>query len=95
MSNGHITITQTNLISNSPSLTCRTQVLDLGPLPSGPYDVAWTTTENFISLPTPQIRVRTLSFAIQSPTGIPTADREVLLLMVVAFGIIAMWRLRN
>jgi len=75
----HIEITQTTLISLSPTLACRVQVLDLGMLAPGTYDVAWTTTENFLTVPGTNIRTRILSFVILPPEAIPAVNRYVLL----------------
>ena len=70
-----IDLTQTNLISLSPTLTCRVQVIDLGSFSPGNYNVTWRTTEHRLSLPTPQIRIRILSFEILPAAAVPTVNR--------------------
>jgi len=91
----HIDITQTTSIAPSPTLTCRVQVLDLGMLPPGRYDVTWTTTENNIALPATNIRIRTFSFVILPAEAIPVANRYVLLLIACGFSLVGIWRLRS
>jgi hypothetical protein len=84
----HIDVTQTNHVAPTlPTITCRVQLLNLGTLPVGNYDVTWTTTENIaIPYPATNTRVRTLAFTILTATAIPAMSDRILLLlaMVVA-----------
>jgi len=91
----HIDITQTTSIAPSPTLTCRVQVLDLGMLPPGRYDVTWTTTENNIAVSAINIRIRTFSFVILPAEAIPAANRYVLLLIASALSLVGIWRLKS
>jgi hypothetical protein len=66
-----------------PTLTCREQTLDVGPLSPGRYDVTWTTIEELsppLNPPT-RTRIRTFAFVISPMEAIPAADRYVLLLL--------------
>src|SRR6266567_3775714 len=68
----HIEITQVNFVAgNLPTIACRTQLLDLGPLAAGRYDVTWTTAETWCCPIFEKTRVRTLSFVILPAEAIP------------------------
>lgn len=94
VSGNSIAITQTNTISVSPTLTCRTQVLDVGALPAGNYTVNWTTMENFIA-GVNQTRTRTLAFTIAPTASIPFTNRSMLLLTALVLSALGLWRLKN
>ena len=87
-----IRVTQTNDVAPTlPTVACRVQLLNLGILPVGKYDVTWTTTENItIPFPATNTRTRTLVFEILPAAAIPTASARVLLLFgmtVAALGV--------
>lgn len=90
-----IAITQTNSVSLSPTLTCRTQILVIGSLPAGNYNVTWTTTENLIIGPPPRTRIRTLAFAILPAAAVPAADGFVSVMIVLVLLFFGLWRLRS
>ena len=90
-----IAITQTNHVAPTlPTSACREQLVNLGLLPVGNYDVTWTTTENItIPFPTTNTRVRTLTFSILPATAIPLASDFLLFLLAVSVATIGAWRL--
>jgi len=85
ISGHHIDVKQTTSLGLSPTITCRVQILDLGLLSPGTYDVTWTTTENLVTIPATQTGIRTLSFVILPAEAIPAADRYIILLIGVRF----------
>ena len=90
----HIDVTQTNTLAPTlPTITCSVQLLNLGTLPAGNYDVTWTTTENItFPFPATNTRVRTLAIAILPATAIPTMSDRVLILLAIVVATIGALR---
>lgn len=98
----NVDIRQTNSVSvNLPTITCRTQVVDLGTLPAGEYSVTLTKTEvtNSFQFPPPftmtTVRTTSLSFTIGPPKPIPVATHSALALLVFMLAALGAWRLRD
>lgn len=91
----HIDVFQTNnLAPTLPTITCRVQFIDIGPLPPGNYDVTWTTTENVtIPFPYTNTRIRTLKFAILPALAIPAAGGRVMILLTITLATLGVLRL--
>ena len=95
LTGNHIEISQNNsILWPLPTVACREQVLDIGTLVTGQYDVTWHTIETFVPplVPATRTRTRTLTFEILQAAAIPAADSQVLVVLAVTLGMVGMRR---
>jgi len=95
LTGNHIEITQNNsILWPLPTVACREQVLDIGTLSMGQYDVTWRTIETFVPplVPASRTRIRTLAFEVVPAAAIPAADSQVLVVLVATLGMVGMRR---